>query len=59
MPFKSRKQQKYMYAHPDILGKKGLEEWSSKTNFKKLPEKVSVSGLREADARQILKRDRS
>lgn len=39
-PFLSTSQQKYMYAHPEILGKKGLKEWSSKTNFKSLPTKV-------------------
>jgi hypothetical protein len=39
-PFASTSQQKYMYAHPSILGKKGLKEWSSKTDFSKLPKKV-------------------
>ena len=39
-PFASTSQQKYMYANPEILGKKGLKEWSSKTNFKSLPTKV-------------------
>lgn len=40
MPFKSSAQQRYMYAHPEILGKKGLKEWSDKTDFKDLPEHV-------------------
>jgi hypothetical protein len=39
-PFASKQQQKYMYANPSILGKKGLAEWSSKTDFKSLPKKV-------------------
>jgi hypothetical protein len=39
-PFASTSQQKYMYANPEILGKKGLKEWSSKTDFKSLPKKV-------------------
>lgn len=38
-PFSSSSQQRYMYSHPEILGKKGLKEWSSKTDFKSLPEK--------------------
>ena len=42
-PFSSTSQQKYMYAHPSILGKKGLKEWSSKTDFKSLPKKVKKS----------------
>jgi len=40
MPFESKAQQGYMYAHPEILGKEGLKEWSSKTDFKHLPEHV-------------------
>ena len=43
MPFQSKAQQGYMYSHPEILGKKGLKEWSSKTNFKDLPEHVHKS----------------
>lgn len=38
-PFSSTSQQKFMYAHPEILGKKGLHEWSSHTDFSTLPEK--------------------
>ena len=37
-PFASKAQQRFMYANPDILGKKGLKEWSSKTDFKSLPQ---------------------
>ncbi len=44
MPFDSKKQQRYMYAHPDILGKKGLKEWSSHTDFDKLPERKMHDG---------------
>jgi len=40
MPFDSKAQQRYMYAHPEILGEKGLKEWSGSTDFKKLPEHV-------------------
>lgn len=38
-PFASKAQQGYMYAHPEILGKKGLKEWSGATDFSKLPKK--------------------
>jgi hypothetical protein len=38
MPFKSKAQQRFAYAHPEKFGgKKGLKEWSSHTNFKTLP----------------------
>jgi len=41
MPFASRAQQKYMYAHKDDPSMKNvdLKEWSEATDFKKLPEK--------------------
>ena len=39
-PFSSTSQQKFMYAHPEILGKKGLKEWSSHTDFSSLPKHV-------------------
>jgi hypothetical protein len=42
-PFSSTSQQKFMYSNPSILGKKGLKEWSSKTDFKSLPKKVKKS----------------
>jgi hypothetical protein len=42
MPFASKAQQRFLYSHPDRLGKKALAEWSSKTNFSKLPEKVKA-----------------
>ncbi len=42
-PFASKQQQKFMYANPSVLGKKGLAEWSSKTDFKSLPKKVKKS----------------
>jgi hypothetical protein len=29
-----------MFAHPEVLGKKALHEWASKTNYKSLPEHV-------------------
>jgi hypothetical protein len=39
-PFRSAAQARFMYSHPDRLGKKALKEWSDKTDFKSLPEKV-------------------
>jgi hypothetical protein len=40
MPFKSKAQQRFLYAHPEkVGGKEALAEWSSATNFKTLPEK--------------------
>ena len=40
MPFASKAQQRFLYSHPEkVGGKKKLEEWSSATNFKTLPEK--------------------
>lgn len=39
MPFKSKKQQRFLEAHPDKVGGKAkLKEWESKTDFKHLPE---------------------
>jgi hypothetical protein len=38
-PFKSVAQQHYMFAHPNVLGKKALHEWASKTDYSKLPKK--------------------
>jgi len=41
MPFKSKAQQRFLYAHPEkVGGKKALKEWSSATNFSKLPEHI-------------------
>ena len=40
MPFQSKAQQRFLYAHPEkVGGKDKLSEWSSATNFKTLPEK--------------------
>lgn len=40
MPFQSKAQQRFLYAHPEKVGGKAkLAEWSSDTNFKSLPEK--------------------
>ncbi len=36
MPFKSKKQQRWMFVNEPEMAK----EWASKTNFKKLPEKA-------------------
>jgi len=40
MPFASKAQQRFLYAHPEKVGGKAkLAEWSADTDFKKLPEK--------------------
>jgi hypothetical protein len=51
MPFESKAQQGYMYAHPEILGKKGLKEWSSKTDFKSLPSYKHVREARKKESK--------
>lgn len=45
MPFKSKAQQGFMHAHPEILGKKGLKEWdeATKGHYQGLPEHVHKS----------------
>lgn len=38
MPFESKAQQRFAYAHPDKFGgKKGLAEWSADTDFAAIP----------------------
>ena len=51
MPFQSKAQQRYMYAHKDDPKMKGvdLKEWSAATDFAKLPEK---KGKRFAHAKK-------
>lgn len=40
MPFKSKAQQRFLYAHPEkVGGADKLKEWSAATNFNTLPEK--------------------
>jgi hypothetical protein len=39
-PFASLAQEGYLHAHPEKLGKAGLEEWDEATKGKKLPEHV-------------------
>jgi hypothetical protein len=42
MPFESKAQQRFAYAHPEKFGgAKGLKEWSGATDFSKIPEKVT------------------
>jgi|GEM_PF-2407342 len=42
MPFESKAQQRFAYAHPEKFGgAKGLKEWSSATDFSKIPAKVT------------------
>ena len=39
MPFESKAQQRYLYAHPEKVGGKAkLAEWSAATDFSHLPE---------------------
>ena len=41
MPFESKAQQRHAYSHPEKFGgKEGLKEWSTATNFSKLPERA-------------------
>lgn len=45
MPFKSKRQQRFLYAHPEkVGGKEKLQEWSDATDFKSLPEKKGLRG---------------
>jgi len=40
MPFASKAQQRFLYAHPEkVGGEKKLAEWSAATDFGSLPEK--------------------
>ena len=40
MPFQSKAQQRFLYAHPEKVGGKAkLAEWSAATDFKSLPDK--------------------
>lgn len=52
MPFKSKAQQGYLHAHPEILGKKALKEWDAASKGQhNLPEHVhkpSYSTVRKA-----------
>lgn len=42
MPFESKLQHRFAYAHPEKFGgEAGLKEWSDATDFKNLPEKAS------------------
>lgn len=45
MPFSSKAQQRFLYAHPDKVGGKAkLAEWSGATDFSKLPERKGSLG---------------
>ena len=47
MPFESKAQQRYLYAHPEkVGGKEKLKEWSSATDFSNLPEKKETHRAR-------------
>jgi hypothetical protein len=40
MPFQSKAQQRFAYAHPEKFGgAAGLKEWSAATDFSKIPER--------------------
>lgn len=44
MPFESKSQQRFAYAHPEKFGgKKKLAEWSAATDFNKIPEKKGLA----------------
>jgi hypothetical protein len=44
MPFQSKAQQRFLYAHPEKAGGKAkLKEWSAATNFSKIPEKKGLA----------------
>lgn len=48
MPFESKAQQRFAYAHPEKFGgKAGLKEWSAATDFSKIPEKKSSGSHRK------------
>jgi hypothetical protein len=41
LPFASKAQQRFLYAHPEkVGGKEKLKEWSAATNFSKIPQHV-------------------
>lgn len=46
MPFKSKAQQGYLHAHPDILGPAKLAEFDAATKGKKLPARAKKSPKR-------------
>lgn len=42
MPFSSKRQQRFLEAHPEkVGGREKLHEWESATDFESLPEKSS------------------
>lgn len=42
MPFKSKRQQRFLHAHPEkVGGEEKLKEWDEATDFTHLPETVS------------------
>lgn len=46
MPFQSKAQQGYAYAHPEKFGgKEKLKEWAAETDFAHLPEKKKKKSL--------------
>jgi hypothetical protein len=50
MPFASKAQQRFLYAHPEkVGGKEKLKEWSAATDFSKIPQHVGKSS-KMADA---------
>lgn len=54
MPFRSVAQQHFLEAHPEKLGKAGLKEWESSTNYHDLPAHVHKSASYKA-ARKVRK----
>ncbi len=48
MPFKSRAQQGYLHAHPEILGEEKLAEFDASSKGKKLPARKKKSPKKES-----------
>jgi len=45
MPFRSKKQQAFLEAHPEkVGGREKLKEWEKSTNFSQLPVRVRKRG---------------
>jgi len=50
MPFQSKAQQRFLYAHPEkVGGKEHLKEWASKTDFSHLPNKAKKKKIKKSN----------
>lgn len=59
MPFKSKAQQRYMYANQKKIGKDVVKEFSDATNFKKLPKRLHKKGFARRFEETVVKPDDS